>query len=428
MGAVSMEAPDPVPPLPGLWSRLPLWQDFDMAGKRVLIREDFNVPLLESGAIRDDSRLRASLPGLRQIVATGASVRVISHLGRPEPGEAREGLSLLPVAQWFSEKMGMEVPLLGGDWHQGEAPPPGHMAICENVRFMPGESRNSPELAKALGAMCDLYVNDAFAVSHREHASVHGVAEYAPQACLGPLMYQEIKHLGPLIEHPQRPFVAMVGGAKLESKMGVLLALLPKVDSLIVGGGIANVLLAGMGHKVGASLGGVDPAAMRMARDLLSSEHAAKLALPEDVVCAASASPADAAASYSCGLGGLGELGEGQVIFDIGPQSGRKFADMLHAAGTIIWSGPPGFFEVPAFAAGTKGIVESVAASSAFSVAGGGDTLAAISAFGGQGGISYLSTGGGAFLSFLESGTLPALEALRGVGDARSNMAGHKVH
>ena len=421
MGAVSSESPEPLPPLPGLWSRLPLWQDFDMHGKRVLMREDFNVPLLDSGAIRDDTRLRASLPGLRQIVAAGASVRVISHLGRPEPGEAREDFSLRPVARWFSEQLGMEVPLLGDGWHKGEAPPPGHVAICENVRFMRGESGNSPEFAKALGAMCDLYVNDAFAVSHREHASVCGVAEHAPQACLGPLMYQEIKHLGCVMESPQRPFVAVVGGAKLESKMGVLLSLLPKVDTLIAGGGIANALLAGMGHELGASLGVAEPSAMRMARDLLSSEHASKLALPEDAVCAAS----PAADSYSCALDGLGE---GHVIFDIGPRSGSKFAGLLRDAGTIIWSGPPGFFEVPAFAAGTKGMVEAIAASAAFSVAGGGDTLAAISAFGGQDGISYLSTGGGAFLSFLESGTLPALEAMRGVGHASGDVAGRKAH
>ena len=394
-------------PAPAFCYRLPLWRDFDFAGKQVLVREDFNVPLIDSGSIRDDTRLQSSLPGLREIIATGASVRVISHLGRPGSGDPDERFSLLPVAHWLSDKLGTEVPLLTGNWTESTAPAAGSMAICENIRFIPGETANSMELSKALGGMCDFYINDAFAVSHREHASVCGVVAAAPQSCIGPLMYREIENLGRIMEQPARPLVAVIGGAKLQSKMGVMRSLLPMVDSLIVGGGIANTLLACKGYEVGKSVDQVSAEVMELGCELLSGEFASRLVLPGDVVCAATVAPGAA----SC-VRALNEIDSDHIILDIGPDSRSSFDKILRTAGTIVWSGPPGFFELEGFSAGTESIVNSVASSNAFSVAGGGDTLAAISAFGGQDGISYLSTGGGAFLSFLEKGSLPALEAM----------------
>ncbi len=396
--------------LPECLSGLSLWCDSELNGRQVLVREDLNVPLSDSGAISDDSRLQAALPGLQQIVAAGAAVRVVSHLGRPIPGKIQAGLSMLPVAQWFSDKLRRQVPLLDGDWLAPDVAerPLGSLAICENIRFIAGETDDDDSLAERLAGLCDIYINDAFAVSHRCHASVHGVTKYASQSCLGPLMYQEIKNLAQVMEQARRPLVAIVGGAKLESKMGVLQALIEKVDTLVVGGGIANVLLAAKGHRVGRSLANTDAKAMQMARSLLASQYSSRLFLPCDVVCADKISID--ANKHICGLDDIPDNG---IILDVGPQSREKLATIIHAAGAIVWSGPIGLFEMPCFAAGTKCVVDAVAASGSFSVAGGGDTLAAISILGDSNKFSCLSTGGSAFLSFLETGSLPALDAMR---------------
>lgn len=396
------------PLLPECLSGLSLWCEVELDGRQVLVREDLNVPLSDSGAISDDSRLQAALPGLQQIVAEGAAVRVVSHLGRPVPGEIQAGLSMLPVAQWFSDKLGQQVPLLDGNWLGAAAQPPGSLAICENIRFIAGETNNDDSLAEELAGLCDIYINDAFAVSHRCHASVHGITKYASQSCLGPLMYQEIKNLAQVMEQPQRPLVAIVGGAKLESKMGVLQTLIEQVDTLVVGGGIANALLAAKGHRVGQSLTNADARTTQMAQSLLDSQYSSRLFLPCDVVCADKISTD--ANKHVCGLDDIPDNG---IILDVGPQSREKLATIIGAAGAIIWSGPIGLFEIPCFAAGTKCVVDAVAASGSFSVAGGGDTLAAISILGDKNKFSYLSTGGSAFLSFLETGSLPALDAMR---------------
>ena len=378
--------------------------DLPLADRRVLIREDLNVPIRD-GAVASDARLEAALPTVEHALERGARVILMSHLGRPEEGRFNEEFSLRPVARRLGELLGCTLPLVD-DWAQGVEVAPGRAVLLENVRFQPGEKADDADLAARLAGLCDIFVMDAFASAHRAHASTHGVARLAPVACAGPLMVRELEALSAALEHPERPTVAIVGGSKVSTKLEVLRTLAGKVDELIPGGGIANTLLAAAGHAVGRSLH--EPEMAAFARRLLGGEFgAADLPLPSDVVVAESL---DASAPGS--VCGLDQVGSREMILDIGPRTAADYARRLQRAGTILWNGPVGVFEHPAFACGTEALARAVAASRAFSIAGGGDTLAAVQRFGVQDGISYLCTGGGAFLEFLQGKPLPAVVAL----------------
>ncbi len=382
---------------------LPLMQDFDLAGRRVLIREDFNVPM-QGGKIRSDARIRAALPTLRAALEAGAGVLIMSHLGRPKEnaaGEERARFSLAPVARRLGDLMDCQVSLVENGW-DGVQAVPGTLTLLENVRFLPGESANSPALAARMAALCDIYVMDAFAVAHRAHASTCGVAEYAPQACAGLLLAAELEALGRALFEPPRPVVAVVGGAKVSTKLRVLESLAKKADRLAVGGGIANTFLHAKGFAVGHSL--CEPTLAGAARSL--SEQIDVL-LPEDVLTAA-----DAGAQSAVSLRPVAEVPETESIFDIGPASAARLAEAVRGAGTLIWSGPVGMFEDPRFTAGTAALAQAVADCPGYTLAGGGDTLAAVEKYGVAEQISYLSTGGGAFLECLEGRILPAVAAL----------------
>jgi phosphoglycerate kinase len=379
--------------------------DLDLRDKRVFIRVDFNVPI-KDGAIGDDTRIRAALPGIRYALSQRARVMLTSHLGRPKEGEPTEGDSLAPVARRLSKLLGAEVPLRK-DWVEGVSLEPGAAVLLENCRFNKGEKKNDDALARKMAALCDVYVNDAFGTAHRAEATTHGIAKYAPVACAGPLMAAEIEALSRALEDPARPMVAIVGGAKVSTKLTILAALAEKVDQLIVGGGIANTFLLAVGKRIGKSLAEPDLAgeARRIMDDM--KVRGGTVPIPTDVVCAKEVSasakpetkPADAVA-------------DDDLILDIGPDSARRIAQMLANAGTIVWNGPVGVFEHEAFAAGTKTLAHAIAGSKAFSLAGGGDTLAAIAKYGIADRLSYISTGGGAFLEFLEGRKLPAIEIL----------------
>ena len=360
-----------------------------LAGKRVLIREDLNVPL-EDGRVTSDTRIRAALPTIRQALDAGAAVIVMSHLGRPKEGVYDAGASLAPVAARLGELLGRDVPLVR-DWLDGIDVAPGDVALAENVRFNVGEKA------------C---VMDAFGTAHRAQASTSGVIEYAREACAGPLLVAELEALGRAMQNPARPIVAIVGGSKVSTKLSVLQALSEKVDTLVVGGGIANTFLAAAGHNVGKSL--AEHEMLDMARALSSAQDGADIPLPTDVVVADEFS-----ASAPATLRAVDAVGDNEMILDIGPQTAEQFAGLMRNAGTIIWNGPLGVFEFDAFSHGTRVVAEAIAASPAFSIAGGGDTLAAIEQFGLGDDISYISTGGGAFLEFIEGKPLPAVEALR---------------
>ena len=379
--------------------------DLDLAGRRVLIREDLNVPV-KDGEVTSDARLRAALPTLRQAAQAGARVMVMSHLGRPTEGAVDPAFSLAPVARRLGELLGRGV-RLAQDWLDGVEVAPGEIVLCENVRFVEGETADDETLARRMAALCDVYVMDAFGTAHRAQASTHGVARFAPVACAGPLLCAELDALGKALAQPARPLVAIVGGSKVSTKLGVLEALAEHVDRLIVGGGIANTFIAAAGHEVGASLHEPDliGQAARI-RDAVR-RRGGDVPVPSDVVVANA--PTDAAVAT---VKAVDDVGPGEMILDIGPEAAHAYCDVVTAAGTVVWNGPVGVFEHEPFAAGTRELAQAIARSSAFSIAGGGDTLAAIDAFGVTGQVSYVSTGGGAFLEFLEGRTLPAIAAL----------------
>lgn len=379
--------------------------DLDLAGKRVMIRQDLNVPV-EAGEVRSDARIQAALPTIRQALEAGAAVLLLSHLGRPQEGQPEAEYSLKPVAQCLSGLLDVEV-RLETDWLDGVALEPGEVVLCENVRFNVGEKANDPDLAAQMAALCDVFVMDAFGTAHRAQASTEGVIHRADQACAGPLLVKELEALDRGLEKPARPLLAIVGGSKVSTKLSVLESLVRQVDTLIVGGGIANTLLAASGKPMGESL--YEPDLLEDARALLqlAADHKTDLPLPRDVVVAGEfsrdAEPDTVAVS---------QVGDDQMILDVGPETARLYSTLVRNAGTVLWNGPLGVFEFPAFAGGTRMLAEAIASSSAFSIAGGGDTLAAIDEFGVREGVSYISTGGGAFLEYLEGKTLPAVAAL----------------
>lgn len=382
-------------------------QDLELRGKRVLIREDLNVPV-KQGAVTSDARIRAALPTIEAALAAGAKVILMSHLGRPVEGEFDAQFSLAPVAQHLSGLLGKPVALVA-DWRGGVTLADGAVALLENVRFNPGEKKDDEALSRAYAGLCDIFVMDAFGTAHRAQASTHGVAKFAPVACAGPLLAEELRALTQALSNPARPLVAIVGGSKVSTKLEVLEALCDKVDQLVVGGGIANTFLAASGSPVGKSL---------CEHDLIPTAQAliqkTRIPLPVDVVTGKAYSE-DAEASLKL----AGDVAEDDMIFDIGPQSAQQIADILKTAGTILWNGPVGVFEFEQFGAGTRTLAQAIADSPAFSLAGGGDTLAAIDKYGIADKISYISTGGGAFLEYVEGKTLPAVAMLE-------QRAGHK--
>ena len=379
--------------------------DLDLRGKRVLIREDLNVPV-QNQQVTSDARIRASLPTIEVARRAEARVLVMSHLGRPDEGVYDAEFSLAPVAVRLSELLGVKVRLVR-DWLDGVDCAPGEVVLLENVRFNEGEKKNRDELARKMAALCDVYVMDAFATAHRAEASTHGVAKYAPVACAGPLLTNELEALEKALDAPKRPLVAIVGGSKVSTKLTVLENLLGKVDRLIVGGGIANTFLAAAGHPIGKSLHEADM--VGVARELLAKTRTStvEIPLPTDVVVAKEFAP-----SAEADVKAVGDVSATEMILDIGPDTADNFADALKGAGTIVWNGPVGVFEFDQFGEGTRVIAQAVASSPAFSIAGGGDTIAAIEKYGVGEDISYISTAGGAFLEFLEGKKLPAVEVL----------------
>jgi phosphoglycerate kinase len=377
-----------------------------LEGKRVFIRSDLNVPLDDAGKISDDTRIRASLDAYRAGLERGAAVIATSHLGRPKEGEFSPADSLAPVAQRLSQLLGREVPL-ARDWIDGVDVKPGAMVLLENCRFNKGEKKDDEGLARKYAALCDVYVNDAFGTAHRAEASTHGVARFAKVACAGPLLARELDALGRALAEPKRPLVAIVAGSKVSTKLTILKSLASRVDQLIVGGGIANTFMAASGLPIGKSLAEPDLASEAKEIMAMMAARGAAVPIPEDVVCGkafAADTPAKAKAAR--------DVEADDLILDIGPQTARAYAKVVHAAGTIVWNGPVGVFEFDAFGNGTRAVAEAIAASPAFSIAGGGDTLAAIAKYGISDQIGYISTGGGAFLEFLEGRTLPAVAIL----------------
>lgn len=383
--------------------------DLDLKDQRVLIRQDLNVPI-EDGRVSSEQRITASLPTLRRALAQGAAVMVMSHLGRPKEGQWSAEDSLAPVAERLSVHLGRPVPLVR-DWVDGVAVRPGEVVLLENCRMNVGEAKDDPALAAKYAALCDVFVMDAFGTAHRAQASTHGVIRAAKIAAGGPLLMAELDALARALAHPARPLLAIVAGSKVSTKLELLGNLVEKVDQLIVGGGIANTFIAAAGHPVGKSL--VETDLLDTARAIVAKAEArgASIPLPEDVVVAP-AFAADAPASVR----GVAEVQPGDMILDIGPRTAARYADLIARAGTVVWNGPVGVFEFDAFGKGTEALARAIAASSAFSIAGGGDTLAAIDKYGVAGDVGYISTGGGAFLEFLEGKTLPAVAALEARG------------
>lgn len=380
--------------------------DLDLTGKRVFIRADLNVPQDDAGAITDDTRIRASLPGIEHALKAGAAVMVTSHLGRPTEGELKPEDSLAPIARRMGELLGRDVPLRA-DWVEGVEVKPGELVLLENCRVNRGEKKNDDALAKKMAALCDIYVNDAFGTAHRAEATTHGIAKYAKVACAGPLLAAEIDALSKALLNPARPLVAIVAGSKVSTKLTILASLADKVDQLIVGGGIANTFLLAEGGKIGKSL--AEPDLIDEAKRIIKMLEAkgGGVPVPIDVVCGKQFA-ADARAETKS----VEQVSDDDMILDIGPQSARALVQLIKTAGTIVWNGPVGVFEFDQFGDGTKTIAQAIADSDAFSIAGGGDTLAAIAKYGIAKKISYISTGGGAFLEFLEGKTLPAIEIL----------------
>ena len=377
-----------------------------VAGKRVFIRADLNVPQDDAGNITEDTRIRASVPAIQLAMKAGAAVMVTSHLGRPTEGAFKPEDSLAPVAKRLGELLGFEVPLVS-NWVDGVSVAPGHLVMLENCRLNKGEKKNDEALARKMAALCDIYVNDAFGTAHRAEGTTYGIAQFAPIACAGPLLSAEIDAITQALAHPKRPLVAIVAGSKVSTKLTILQALASKVDGLIVGGGIANTFMLAEGLKIGKSL--AEPDLLDAARSVIAAMKArgAAVPIPVDVVCAKRFA-ADAEATVKAAT----DVAEDDLILDIGPKTAAILAAQLKAAGTIVWNGPVGVFEFDAFEGGTKAIAKAIAESEAFSIAGGGDTLAAIAKYGIEGDVGYISTGGGAFLEVLEGKTLPAFEIL----------------
>ncbi len=374
--------------------------DLDLSAKKVLIRQDLNVPI-KNGVVTSDKRIKASLPTIELALKQGAKVMLMSHLGRPTAGEYEEKFSLQPVANRLSELLDMPV-RLEKDWLDGVSIDAGEVVLCENVRFNEGEMSNDDALSQKMAALCDIFAMDAFGTAHRAQASTHGVAKYAPVACAGPLLSGELEALGKALDNPARPMVAIVGGSKVSTKLTVLESLSKIVDQLVVGGGIANTFIAAQGHNVGKSLCEDDliPTAKKLMEDC-------EIPVPTDVVCGkefSETTPAETKASNAAV--------DDDMIFDIGPDSAQQLAEIMKNAGTIVWNGPVGVFEFDQFEGGTKTLAMAIANSKAFSIAGGGDTLAAVDKYGIEDKVSYISTGGGAFLEFLEGKVLPAVEIL----------------
>ena len=380
--------------------------DLELRGKRVFIRADLNVPQDEAGNITDDARIRASVPALRQALQAGAAVMVTSHLGRPTEGAFKPADSLAPVARRMSELLGISVPLKA-NWIDGVDVKPGQAVMLENCRVNKGEKKNDEALAKKMAALCDVYVNDAFGTAHRAEASTHGIARFAQVACAGPLMMAELDALGKALREPRRPLIAIVAGSKVSTKLTILGELAKKVDQLIVGGGIANTFMLASGLPIGKSL--AEPELLGEARNIMAIIKAKGgiVPIPVDVVCAKTFA-ADAQATVKAAQ----DVAADDLILDIGPKTAAQLAAQLGKAGTIVWNGPVGVFEFDRFGEGTKILAQAIAGSAAFSIAGGGDTVAAIAKYGITEKISYISTGGGAFLEFLEGKKLPAVEIL----------------
>ena len=380
--------------------------DLDLSGKRVLIRQDLNVPV-KNGQVTSDIRIQASIPTIEKALAAGAAVMVLSHLGRPVEGEYDNASSLKPVADRLSTLLGKPV-RLEKDWLNGIDIKPGEVVLCENVRFNVGEEKNSDKLGKKMAALCDIFVMDAFGTAHRAQASTHSVAKYAPVACAGPLLASELDALGKALKTPVKPLVAIVGGSKVSTKLTVLKSLSEKVDQLIVGGGIANTFIAAAGFPVGKSLYEAD--LIEEAQRLIAAAKKAgsDIPIPVDVVCAKEFSDTATATIKK-----VQDVEADDLILDIGPVTAKQYAEIIKSAGTIVWNGPVGVFEIEQFSHGTQSMAKAIAESSAFSIAGGGDTLAAIDKYGINDQVSYTSTGGGAFLEFLEGKELPAVAVLK---------------
>ena len=389
--------------------------DLDLAGKRVLIRQDLNVPVA-NGNITSDQRIVASLPTLKLALERGAAVMVMSHLGRPTEGTWSEADSLAPVAKRLGELLGRDVPLVK-DWVDGVDVAPGQLVLLENCRMNIGEGKDDEALSKQYAALCDVFVMDAFGTAHRAQASTHGVIQFAKQAAGGPLLMAELDALAKAMQHPARPLLAIVAGSKVSTKLELLSSLVSKVDQLIVGGGIANTFIAAMGYGVGKSL--VEMDLLDTARRIIADAKArgADIPIPSDVVVAA-AFKADAPATVKA----VDAVSADDMILDIGPDTAARYAALIKSAGTVVWNGPVGVFEFDAFGKGTETLARAIADSAAFSIAGGGDTLAAVDKYGIQNEISYISTGGGAFLEFLEGKTLPSVAALQARADHDNRM------
>ncbi len=380
--------------------------DLDLTGKRVLMREDLNVPM-KDGVITSDARIRAAVPSIEEVLGIeGTSVLLLSHLGRPTEGQFEEQYSLAPVAERLSELLERPV-RLERDWLDGVVAEPGEVVLCENVRFNVGEKANDEALARRMAALCDVFVMDAFGTAHRAQASTEGVARHAPEACAGPLLVREVMTLRDALEDPDKPLLAIVGGAKVSSKLTVIEALLDRCDQLIVGGGIANTFIAATGHEVGTSLH--EPELIDEAQRLIRLAHrkGGNIPIPKDVKVAKAFDPQAEAV-----IRRLDEVGEDEMILDIGPLTAADYSDIIWGAGTVIWNGPVGVFEFENFRHGTQAVAEAIADSNCFSIAGGGDTLAAIGLFDIAEKISYISTGGGAFLEYVEGKKLPAIAVL----------------
>ncbi len=377
-----------------------------LQGKRVFIRADLNVPQDDAGHITEDTRIRASIPCIQMALDAGAAVMVTSHLGRPTEGAFKPSDSLAPVAKRMGELMGREIPVVS-NWVEGVAIAPGQLVMLENCRVNVGEKKNDPVLAKKMAALCDIFVHDAFGTAHRAEASTYGIAQFAPIACAGPLLAAEMDAISKALTAPKRPLVAIVAGSKVSTKLTILESLAKNVDQLIVGGGIANTFMLAAGLKIGKSL--AEPDLLEQAKSVIAAMKArgAEVPIPTDVVTAKTFS-ADAVATVKAAT----DVADDDLILDIGPETAKKLAAQLLKAGTIVWNGPVGVFEFAAFENGTKVIAQAIADSSAFSIAGGGDTLAAIAKYGIEDKIGYISTGGGAFLEVLEGKTLPAFEIL----------------
>ncbi len=384
-----------------------LLTELPLSGQRVLIRQDLNVPL-DNGAITSDKRIRASLPTLQYALEAGAKVMVMSHLGRPKEGKADRMATLAPVAERLAELLDKPVRLITDYLETAPNVDDGEVVLLENVRFNTGEKADDEELSKAYASLCDIYAMDAFGTAHRAQASTHGVGLHAPIACAGPLLAKELDALGAALNKPRKPLVAIVGGSKVSTKLTVLETLCGKVDQLIVGGGIANTFIAAMGHSVGDSL--YEPDLLDSAKALMkqASDRGAAIPVPTDVVVSAELND-----KGPINVRAIDAIEEEDMVLDIGPDTAAQYAEMMRDAGTIVWNGPVGVFEIDAFGAGTETLAKAIAESDAFSIAGGGDTLAAVDKYGIESQISYISTGGGAFLEFLEGKTLPAVDMLK---------------